>query len=84
MRKKIIQVEDGKAEAEVVRLKRILDTQRMKWSRDYPGGTCLGSITRERDWLCGRIEGARLLKMAVVVIDDGHGKITFFALPQEV
>lgn len=57
------------------------NAQRNRWARDYPGGTHIGGITRERDWLSGRIEAARMLGHAIVATEDNDGTIKFYALP---
>jgi hypothetical protein len=54
---------------------------RNRWSSDYPGGACLGCIDRDKDWLSGRIEAARLLGHAVVITENNEGRLTFHALP---
>lgn len=66
----------------VEELESVLELQRRKWCATYPGGTHLGSVTLERHWLVGRIEGARMLNHAVVVTEDSDGKLNFHALPQ--
>ena len=58
-----------------------LDSQRRRWNAEYVGGTHLGTLTYERDWFIGRIESARMLGHAVVVTEEGDGKLKFYALP---
>ena len=77
---KISQREARRLKARVRQLETERTEQRNKWIRDYPGGIPLGNITRERDWLSGRIEAARLLNHPVVVT-EGEGKLYFFAVP---
>lgn len=60
-----------------------LDRQRRRWSAEYVGGTPLGTLSYERDWFIGRIEAARMLGHAVVVTEEGDGKLKFYALPQD-
>ena len=79
--KTISQTEARRLRKRVVELERTLSLQRCSWVREYPGGIHLGTITRVRDWLNGRIEGARLLKHAVVVVDE-ENKLKFYAIPQ--
>ena len=56
-------------------------SQRARWASDYPGGVMLGRLTRDKDWLTGRIDGAHMLGHAVVVRQDESGAIAFHALP---
>ena len=77
----ISQREAGRLKKRVERLEGIIKSQRNKWAADYPGGTHLGTITRDRDWFSGRIESARLLGHAVVVIEQSDGVMRFYALP---
>lgn len=65
----------------VVALEGERNQQRSGWSGDYPGGTNIGSLKRERDWLAGRIEAARMLGHAIVVTHRGDGELLFYALP---
>ena len=58
------------------------EMQRRSWARAYPGGTHLGTLTVERDYLVGRIEAARMLGHAVVVTENDDGKLALYALPQ--
>ena len=77
----ITQTEARRLKKRVKELEDILEGQRRKWVLDYPGGVCLGSLPRPNDWLCGRIENARLRGHAVVVTENNDGELRFFALP---
>ena len=78
---KISQNETRRLRRRVRELEEVLDGQRRSWSNDWPGGRMLGSIIRDRAWLTGRIEGARILGHAVVVTTTDDGKLSFRALP---
>ena len=78
----ISQREARRLKKRVTELEDVINRQRRKWSADYVGGVHLGELTRERDWLTGRIEGARMLSHAVVVTEESDGKLNFYALPQ--
>lgn len=78
----ISQREAMRLKKRVAELEDAFEKQRSKWSAEYVGGVHLGYLTRERDCLSGRIEGARLLKHAVVVIEESNGRLSFYALPQ--
>ena len=82
---KISQREARRLKRRVEILEGIIKRQRNNWSEDYPGGTHLGKLTRERDWLSGRIESARMLGHAIVVTEHKDGVINFYALrlPEE-
>lgn len=77
----ISQREARRLKARVEKLESIIKSQRARWHNEYPGGTHIGTLTRDRDWLSGRIEGARLMRHAVVVTETGSGKLDFYALP---
>ena len=74
---------------EAVRLKKrvreletVINNQRARWGREYPGGVHIGTITLEKSVLLGRIEAVRLLQHAVVITESGDGKLQIYALPQ--
>lgn len=58
-----------------------LDRQRRRWGAEFIGGTHLGTLPYERDWFIGRIESARMLGHAIIVTEEGDGKLKFLALP---
>ena len=65
----------------VTKLESERDAQRTRWAQSYPGGVSLGMVTRDRDWLSGRMEAAHLLGHAVVATTGNDGNIQFYALP---
>lgn len=77
----ISQREARRLRARVVELEGVIDQQRRRWRGDFPGGTYIGTCNRDRDWISGRIEAARMLGHAVVVTTSDDGSIRFFALP---
>ena len=79
---KISQRAARRLQSRVYELENTLNRQRSKWVVDYPGGVHLGYITRDRDWLSGRIEAARLLGHAIVATEGDDGHLHFYALPQ--
>jgi hypothetical protein len=78
----ISQREARRLEKRVYELEQERNNQRRSWCRDYSGGINLGFLARERDWLSGRIESARMLGHAIVVIESSDGTLNFYALPQ--
>lgn len=58
-----------------------LNRQRDRWASEWPGGTHIGSTKRERDWLAGRLESARVLQHAIVCVPSDDGTVAFYALP---
>lgn len=80
-RRHISQREAHELAKRVDELERERDQQRSRWARGYPGGTHLGSITREHDWFAGKLEGAAALNHAIVAKPNDTGKIDFYALP---
>ena len=80
MRRHISQREAHQLEKRVEELERERDQQRSRWASSYPGGKHLGSITRERDWFAGMLEGAAMLNHAIVAKPNDAGKIDFYAL----
>lgn len=81
MTKPISQREARRFKKRAKELEDQLDRQRRRWSSEYVGGVHLGNLLRDRDWFSGRIESARMLGHAVVVTEEGDGKLNFFALP---
>lgn len=75
----ISQREAHRIEKRVQELENERDKQRRRWSREYPGGTHLGFITRDRDWFNGRLEAAQALHHAIVCTVEDSGKINFYA-----
>lgn len=78
------------SQAEARRLKRRVNQieeaerlRRVRWRADYPGGTHLGSVDLSGNpRLAGRIEGARMLKHAIVATIEGDGvTLNVYALP---
>lgn len=82
MRKAISQREARALRKRVAELERERDEQRNRWANFFPGGTHIGTLLAQRDWLRGRIEGARMLGHAVVVTaPNNDGNLEFYALP---
>ena len=79
-RRHISQNEAHRLEKELIVLKRERRCERQAWSREYPGGTSLGEIKRDRDWFAGKLEAARALGFAIVAIPGEDGSIRFDAL----
>lgn len=78
----ISQREARRLKKRVEELEQIINGQRNRFARSYPGGTHIGTVTMERDWFLGRIEASRMLGHAVVAtVHDNNGKIEFYALP---
>ena len=78
--KKISQREARQWKKLALQLQAERDGQRRAYAKDYPGGTSLGYLNRERDWLAGRIEAARRLGHPVVVTCDNSGRLDFYAV----
>lgn len=78
--KKISQAEAQRLKKEIKALKTREESLRYRYAQPYPGGVLLGTLQRDKDWLTGRVEAARLLRHAVVVTEDG-GLLSFYALP---
>lgn len=76
----ISQREARRLKKRVDELEEAIRAQRRRWA-NWPGGTLLGSIQRERDWLSGRLEGVRALEHAIVCIPMEDGRISFYACP---
>ena len=82
MRAKISQREARRLKRQVEELMEREESRLSRWTSDWPGGVCLGSMPRERDWLSGRIEASRMLGHAVVVLEK-DGTLKFYAVPLE-
>lgn len=80
---KISQREAVRLQKRVAALEAIITEQRKRWTGDYPGGVHIGTVNRERDNLAGRIEAARMLGHAVIVIEQNTGTLEFYALPHK-
>lgn len=78
---KISQAEARRLKRRVVELEDERRAQRRRWASEYPGGVHLGSLSRNKDWLTGRIDGAHMLGHAVVIRQNDDGDLHFFALP---
>ena len=48
------------------------------YSSDYVGGVCLGSCSRDPDWLDGAIKAARQLGRPVIVTQSSDMKTLYF------
>lgn len=58
------------------------ENRRNKWIRDYPGGTNIATLTwSDAQLTIAQIDTARLLGHAIVVVNDGHRGLRFYALP---
>lgn len=81
--KKISQREAHRLRARVEELELREHARRNVWSRKYPGGAHIGSLSLKNTGsdVDARIHVARLLKHAVVVVDDGDD-LCFYALPE--
>ena len=77
---KISQREARRLRARVKELEEVRAAERRAYSRNYPGGTHLGSLTLDADWFRGRLEAAQLLKHPLVVVIEGT-QCKFYALP---
>jgi len=77
---KISQREARRLRKRVQELEKLQADQRNRWAADYPGGITLGTISRSKDWLTGRIDAARMLGHPVVVTQDYGGQLLFIAV----
>lgn len=75
MRRHVGQREAHAAVKRVAELEQQRRDERCAWSRQYPGGVHLGTITMSnRDWLLGRLEGAQMAGSVLVAKVNGAGR----------
>lgn len=80
---KISQREAKRLQKRVAVLEDVIIGQRNRYLAQFPHGFHIGTITRERDNLAGRIEAARILGHAVIVTEQNTGTLEFYAMPHK-
>lgn len=77
---KISQAEARRLRKRVAELSEQLAAQKRSWLHEWPGGIHLGTITMgERDFLVGRIEAARKLGHAAVLVSTDTKNLHVYA-----
>lgn len=77
----ISQAEARRLKRRVRELEQTQRNQRNVWSKDYPGGTHILTMTVTSDYVKGAIKTAQRLSHTVVV-KCFNGELLFYALPQ--
>lgn len=76
----ISQREAHRLRKRVAELELLIDGQRKSWSRDWPGGTHILTVTAPGAIALAAVHTARQLRHAVVVLEDGDN-LQLYALP---